>query len=195
LLVEAATINESKQFIREYAPKIIQRADELADVVAYYVSTRGSKKGFPNSLKDGVAKAFSNFDEYQLNKYDSDKAAVSIGDVVKLVHPFGELPAAKAKALYNYLTKDEVDAENLPKIAALKALLGRDKLDEEALGLVKESGATWETVTSKFGSTKEVWDAVTPNMGYMALLRNLRNLIEKGANLDNVLEKIQNEKV
>lgn len=194
LLVEASTIEECKQYIREYTPKIVKRADELADVVAYYVATRGSKKGFPNALKAGLAKAFGNFDEYQLNKYDSNKATVSIGDVVRLVHPFGDLPAEKAKALYNYLTKDEINAEQLPKIAAQKALLARDKFDDVALGLIKESGATWENVISKFGSSKETWEAVYPNMGYMALLRNLRNFQEKGVDLAPILDIIKDEK-
>ncbi len=185
LLVEAAHIEGCKPYIREYTPKIVKRADELSEVVSYQLQKHGKAK-FPNSLKKGLADAFKNFDEYQLNKYDSDKRDVSLGDVAKLVHP------QLGKAMYNYLTKDEVDADALPKLGALKALLAKDKLDEEALELVGKSNVTWETLISKFGSSKETWSLVAPNMGYMALLRNLRNFEEKGVDLDPILERIKN---
>ena len=81
LLTEAANIQACKPFVREYTPKIVRRADELAEVIAHQLSTHG--KPIPNSLKKGLADAFSKFDEYQLNKYDSSKSAVSLGDVLQ----------------------------------------------------------------------------------------------------------------
>jgi 60 kDa SS-A/Ro ribonucleoprotein len=39
---------------------------------------------------------------------------------------------------------------------------------------------TWEDVTSKFGSSPEVWAWAAEQMPYMALLRNLRNLSDAG---------------
>lgn len=186
LLVEAANIEAAKPFIREYAPKIIKRADELAEVVAYQLSAHG--KPIPNSLKKGLADAFSKFDEYQLNKYDSNKGSVSLGDVLHLIYRKEGYPVSKA--LWNYLVNDEVDAEALPKIGALKELLSRNTLDDESKRLIKKSNATWETVVSHFGSTKEVWESVIPNMGYMALLRNLRNFEQKVVDLEPVLARI-----
>lgn len=183
LLVQAANIEACKPFVREYTPKIVKRADELAEAVAYQLATFGKAK-FPNSLKKGLADAFANFDEYQLNKYDSAKGSVSLGDVAKLVHP------KLGKGQYEYLTKDIVDADALPKTAALKTLLAKDTIDEEALGLITRSNVTWETLISKFGSSKETWELVAPNMGYMALLRNLRNFIDKDVDLTPILAKI-----
>jgi 60 kDa SS-A/Ro ribonucleoprotein len=81
----------------------------------------------------------------------------------------------------------------MPKTAALKALLAKDKIDDEALQLIAKSGVTWETLISKFGSTKENWELVAPNMGYMALLRNLRNFQEKDVDLKPILARITNE--
>jgi 60 kDa SS-A/Ro ribonucleoprotein len=186
LLVEAANIEKCKPFVRAYTPKIVKRADELSEAVAYQLSTHG-KKAFPNSLKKGLADAFGNFDEYQLNKYDSSKSSVSLGDVAKLVHP------PLGKPMYNYLTKDEVDAEALPKIGALRVLLAKDKIDDEAIELIRKSNVTWETLISKFGSNKETWSLAAPNMGYMALLRNLRNFEEKGVDLKPIVAKITDE--
>ena len=187
LLVEAANIEASKPFVRSYAPKIIKRADELSGVTAYQLSAHG--KPIPNSLKKGVADAFAKFDEYQLNKYDSEKGAVKLGDVLRLIDRKTNYPVTRA--MYNYLVNDEVDAEALPKIAALKKLLSKDAIDVEAKQLISESAVTWETLISKFGSTAETWELAIPNMGYMALLRNLRNFEEKKVDLTPVLEIIQ----
>jgi len=188
LLVEAANIEACKPFVREYTPKIVKRADELADVIAYQLSAHG--KPIPNSLKKGLAAAFAVFDEYQLNKYDSDKKGVSLGDVLHLIYRREGYPVSKA--MRNYLINDVVDEEALPKIAALKQLLAKDTLDLE---LLEKSGATWENIISKFKSSKETWDAIFPKMGYMALLRNLRNFDKSGVDLDPVLAKITDERL
>lgn len=189
LLVHAANHPDAKQYIQEYTPKIVKRADELGEVMAYQLLQFG--KPIPNSLKKGLAIAFSKFDEYQLNKYDSAKDAVSLGDVLQLIARRSGYPVSKA--MYDFLVHDKVDAEGLPKIAALKALLARDKLDATSKSLIKESNVTWETLISKFGSSKETWELVAPNMGYMALLRNLRNFIDKDVDLEPILAKIQDE--
>ena len=189
LLVEAANIEKCKPFIREYTPKIVKRADELSGVIAYQLSVHG--KPIPNALKKGLAAAFATFDEYQLNKYDSDKGAVSLGDVLNLIYRKEGYPVSKA--MRNYLVNDVVDADALPKIAALKQLLAKNTLDEEAKALVNGGAVTWESFISKFGSSKETWELIAPKMGYMALLRNLRNFDQKGVNLDPILARITDE--
>jgi hypothetical protein len=186
ILVEAANIEACKPFVREYTPKIVKRADELSEVIAYQLSAHG--KPIPNSLKKGLADAFATFNEYQLNKYDSSKNAVSLSDVLHLIYRRDGYPVSKA--MWNYLVNGEVDAEALPQTAALKAMLKSKEFDDEAKALIAKSGATWETVTSHFGSTKEVWESVIPNMGYMALLRNLRNFEQKEVDLKPVLKRI-----
>src|SRR5690606_4080605 len=40
---------------------------------------------------------------------------------------------------------------------------------------------TWETYISEHGSSAEAWNEIAPDMGIMALIRNLRNFEEKGA--------------
>jgi len=58
-----------------------------------------------------------------------------------------------------------------PKDSALYQLRGGElKLDNQ--------NQTWESLVSKKGSTGEVWKEALQKMGYMALLRNLRNLLQ-----------------
>jgi hypothetical protein len=189
LLVEASYLERCKPFVEEYTPRIVRRADEITDVIAYHISRQGSKHNFANSLKRGLRGAFQNFDEYQFNKYKSESSTVSMADAVRLVHPLFKGNPEYRVALYNYITKGEV-SESLPKISAFKALMARDTFDAEARELVGNSAATWESLTSKFGSTKAVWEAAIPKMGYMALLRNLSNFEKAGVALDEVIKKI-----
>ncbi len=55
-----------------------------------------------------------------------------------------------------------------------------------------ETPYTWEVELSTRGNKKEVWDELIASgkVGYMALLRNLRNIIKCGANLEPVLTKL-----
>ncbi len=193
LLVEAAQIEACKPFIREYTPKIVKRADEIPAVLAYHFDRFGTSdsKKIPNSLKKGLAVAFTQFDEYQLNKYDTNKKAVSLGDALLLVDRKKDYPVSQAMA--NYLINDIVDAEALPRIAKTKAILANKEVTPEVREAIKDSTLTWEMFISKFRATKENWELIIPKMGYMALLRNLRNFIEKGVDLAPVLAILEDE--
>lgn len=141
----------SKAMVVEYAPKVIRRADEITEVLAYAINVlgKGKKKNLPNSLKKGVAKAFHNFDEYQFAKYNR-KGDVTLKDAVLLTHP--KPRNEEEKALFKRILDDKLQTPN-----------------------------TWEVKISTEGSTAENWDAVSSDMGIFALVRNLRNFEQKGA--------------
>lgn len=65
-----------------------------------------------------------------------------------------------------------------------------DAVSKLVKGELKTSGKTWESVVSAEGSTKESWEKSFEKMGHMALLRNLRNLAEKGVDLKKVAAKL-----
>lgn len=162
LLCEASIMyrnlpSDQKSEVREYTPRIIRRADELTEVVAYWINFigKGSKTNFPNALKKGLADAFENFDEYQLSKYNK-KGEVKLKDVVKLIHP---KPKTKEQSeLYKKILDDTLTTAN-----------------------------TWEVNISTKGSTAENWNTASKNMGIMALLKNLRNFEDNGA--EEAIEK------
>ena len=121
-------------------------------------------KPIPNSIKKGLADSFGNFDEYQLAKYNRDNA-IKLKDILCLVHP-------KAK--------DEAQND------LWKRLL-ENKL---------EIPVTWETELSLKGNTKETWERLIDEnrLGYMAMMRNLRNIIRSGAsNTNKVYEYLTDE--
>lgn len=192
LLVEASLHDGAKPYVREYVPKIVKRADELVEVISLFnllvgnIGDESPKGSLPAALKKGLADTFENFDEYQLNKYKN-----GLKDVLRITHP--KPKDSYRNQLYRYLIYDEV-GEELKQIRALKQLLQKEYFDEEAIELIRESHATWETVISKFGNKAEVWNAL--DLPFMAGLRNLRNLVECGAYraLDKVINMLKDEK-
>lgn len=190
LLLVLASLNDgAKPYVREYTPKIVKRADELSEVIALFnllvgdIGDQAPKGSLPASLKKGLADSFENFDEYQLNKYKN-----GLKDVLRITHP--KPKDSYRNQLYRYLIYDEV-GEELKQIRALKQLLAKEKFDEEAIELIRESHATWEIAISKFGNKAEVWNAL--DLPFMAGLRNLRNLMQCGAYLDKVINMLKDE--
>jgi 60 kDa SS-A/Ro ribonucleoprotein len=144
---------------------LIQRADELTDMYAYALTIFGSKTKIPLAIKKGVADAFNKFDAYQLGKYNRQDG-LKFRDLLRIVHP---KPA------------DLVHAEIFNKIIA------------ETL----EAPYTWEVELSKNGqlpkekqkSKAQLWTELierqgSGSLGYMALIRNLRNMKEAGISDD-----------
>lgn len=119
-------------------------------------------KPIPNGLRRALKEVLAGFDEYTLAKYKGDGKAVEMRDLVCICRP---------------------DPKTEAQSQAFKKLLeGR-----------LESPETWEAELSKYGNTKETWESLIHGgkVGYMALLRNLRNILSaKPANLDKVLEKL-----
>lgn len=144
---------------KEAVSYLIQRADELTDLYAYSLTVFESKNKIPMSIKKGVAEAFNKFDSYQMGKYNRSEG-LTFKDLLRIVHP---------------KPVDEIHAEIFNKIMS------------ESL----ESPSTWEVLLSENGkipkenqkSKCDIWtDLINTNgsgsLGYMATLRNLRNMKE-----------------
>lgn len=76
-----------------------------------------------------------------------------------------------------------VDVVNLvhPRGAAVNKLVR---------GELTTTDQTWESIVSQGGSTKDNWAKAVEVMGHMALLRNLRNFVEKKVDPDLFLESL-----
>jgi hypothetical protein len=113
------------------------------------------------------------------------------------------------KALFKYIIDKRYDNDttgiyNLSMINA-NAQLRKDAAKDVKVLLdasrVKEAGMTWEDVLSLGGSKLDkakLWESVIPNMGIMALIRNLRNFEEAGISKDSrnyVVSQLTNPKV
>ncbi len=169
------------------------RADEPAEFVGYWMGRTGGKT-FPGGVQRGLADAVQAlYNEYAVLKYDSSRNSVRMGDVLNLVHP--EPRNQRQGSLFQWILDKRhhgdvwMDTEELPVIhdrdylqaipvEERRAYLRGDEYPEVA----RTAGITWEFLSGWLpgGMDAEAWEKVIPQMGYMALLRNLRNFDEAG---------------
>ena len=149
---------KGKEWTKDYLKQVMIRPDDITETFAYYLSKYG--KPVPNSLKKGIARALDKFNGYQLAKYRSAKADVKMVDVVNLIHP---TPSA---------TNDEA-------IAAL--VRGDLKSTETWESKLTKAGQVAESEEEKEDLKNAAWKELLTErkLGYFALLRNLRNIIEQ----------------
>lgn len=117
---------------------------------------RGGRKMVPAQMRKGIARAFGKFNEYALAKYDRD-GKVKLRDVLRMVRP-------------------------TPKDDEQSALWKRVK--DRTLA----TPDTWEVALSGGADKKEAFERLIREgqLGYLALLRNLRNLAQAGVDPDLV---------
>ena len=174
---------------RSMINSVLQRADEPGEALGYWLSTYPGQQ-IPKPIKRGVADAAARlYNEFNTLKYDTASHGIRFGDVLELTHASPD--KAFQQILFRHLIDRRHGREGIPssltmlhKNAWLREQVGRGRtallLDPDNLS---GAGMTWEDALSLAGSKvnkKDVWEAMIPNMGYMALLRNLRNFDEAG---------------
>lgn len=183
LTAELTKIHNGDSLIRKLTGRIIQRADEITSMLEIYTKAnqRISKKPsegatkvlnkLSNQLRKGIGDAFLKFDEYQFAKYNRKKD-ITLLDALRLVHP----------------KPDNADRSKLFK-----------KIKENTLKIPY----TWEVELTKAGQEGrdkgEVWEELIKSgkLGYMALLRNLRNFLTTNVSevaLQMVAERLSDPK-
>ena len=182
LTVELSKIHSGDNLVRKLAGRVIQRADEITEMLAYYA--KANKKNWKvfedgsatkkmnmlsTQLRKGVGDAFEKFDEYQFAKYNRDNE-IRLIDALCITHP--KRTSQERRDLY-----------------------------QKILDGTLETPYTWETQLSDAGLTgrdkKEVWEELidSKKMGYMATLRNLRNFLKHSvsdAHMERVCAYIRN---
>lgn len=135
---------------------VVQRPDEMGELISLFMKHAGGRVPLPPQLKKGLARRFERFPRHALSKWNSDSAEYKIRDVMFLSHP---RPASAHQAETFRMIADQ----KLPP------------------------ANTWEVALSSGADKKETFTRLlTENqLGYLALLRNLRNM--SGAGVDSML--------
>jgi len=152
---EIARLEKGKRWTRPFLSKAVARADDITEILSYYLGTYG--KPIPNSMKVGLGNAMSNLNPYRLAKYKGGEGLTMI-DAANLLHP--------------------------PHTEALAALMKGTLKPAETweVGLT-QAGQGAENEEEKAAAKTKVWDSLLSEgkLGYFALLRNLRNLIDQAS--------------
>lgn len=137
-----------------------------ADELAEVLSMywKDGKRPLSAQLKRGLAKAFGKFEEYHFAKYNRD-GAVKLRDVMFLCHP---------------KPKDEAQAALFKRIA------------ENTLAIPD----TWEVALSGGADKKETFTRLLAEgkLGYLATLRNLRNMVEAGVDAGLIRDRLLSDR-
>lgn len=154
-----------------------QRDDEPAEALSYYLSTYGRK--IPGVLKRGLADTITRlYSEYTVLKYDSSSHNLRPADVIDLVHPN---PAnAEQSSLFKYMLDIRHNRVGPRGLELLPLLYNFEIWKKDPQLHLMPKGVTWEILSSFTKMDAKAWVTIIPRMGYMALLRNLRNFDEAG---------------
>lgn len=171
---ELAPYLAGRDWAKNFYTAIIHRPDDMMEILSYHTA---KKEKVPNSMKKGLAKAFDKFDKYKLAKYRGEGKGFKLIDVVNLVHPVPVPSNAEA-------IKSLVDGE-------LKSF---DTWETE----LSQAGQLANSDQEKADLKKDVWIKLITQqkLGYFALLRNLRNIIEQAPEIIPVaLKQLTDEKL
>lgn len=173
LAVELAKLNSGNGLVAKTVNGVVQRADEITEILAYYQMANGRtgvKKlnKLSKQVQKGLSESFNRFDEYQFAKYNRD-ADIKLRDALFIVHP-------KAK--------DEAQQAVFNRIAANELAVPYTwETELSALGQLN-----YENEKAKAAAFKAKWEELIDSnkLGYMALMRNLRNILDANVSAAHV---------
>ena len=173
LIVELAKIHNGDHLVRKTMDRVVLRADEIMETLACYQWRNGEGKGMKKlnklsrQIQEGLKNAFNRFDEYQFAKYNRDNLEVKLKDALFIVHPKAKSP--EQQDIFNRIVSGELKVPYTWET------------ELSALGQ-----QTFESEEEKTKAKRECWKKLLQSgkLGYMALLRNLRNIIEVGMDMN-----------
>ncbi len=184
LTVELAKVHRGDSLVSKTVERIVQRPDEITELLAYYVfanGRRGTKQLnlLSKQIQRGLAQAFNRFDAYQLAKYNR-VTKVQLRDALFLVHP-------KAKDEAQQTIFDQLVNGTLPVPYTWETELSA------------QGQQTFASDAEKATALRTKWEEMISSgkLGYMALLRNLRNIVEADVSPDHfaqVCERLADER-
>jgi hypothetical protein len=185
---------------RAVIARVLQRADEPAEMLGYWLTMHG--RNVPMPVKRGVADAVTRlYTERAALRYDGVSRQIRMADVIELTHPTPR--DARQSVLFRWLLDRRhhddarADADVLPMLAAAAELdalavdARRPALRERGSDALARAGFSWERLSGWLpgGMDAEAWELVIPSMGVMALVRNLRNFDRAGI-ADNAVDAV-----
>lgn len=144
-----AKLPEHKRYVSRVLQQIITRPDQLTDFVALY--WKDGKEPLSAKVKDGLARSFTKFNEYQLAKYNRLDKQVKLRNVLFLCHAKPENP--EQESLFRKLVNNELKT---PDTWEVQLSAGKNKK---------------QTFTDLMMRNK---------LGALAFIRNLRNMDQAG---------------
>jgi 60 kDa SS-A/Ro ribonucleoprotein len=149
---------------------IIYRLDDMLEITACY-QAKNPGKPLPNCVRKGFKDALENADKFELARYQARKNAISLHDIVNLVHPN---PKPEMREVFKSLMNGTLKQFNTVEDKNTKSGI-------EISNKVKSGEITKQQAEVELNEAKEENYAQLikdRKIGYLALLRNLRNILK-----------------
>ena len=167
LLVELAKVHNGDDLVSRAVEKTVLRADEIMELLMCYqwrnpsAAPRKKLGKLSRQIQNGLQRAFNRFDEYQFAKYDRDNLEVKLRDALFLVHP--KAKDEQQQALFDKIVNRQLETPYT--------------WETELSALGQQPFASDEEKTAAF---RQKWEELVRSgkLGYMALMRNLRNMLQ-----------------
>ena len=143
--------------------RVIQRPDEMGELISIFWN--GKRSMLPHQMKKGLTATFQKFDAYALGKWNSDRAAIKLRDVLFLIH-------AKPK--------------NDEQAALWKKIVDKTLESPDTWEVALSGGADKKETFARLLQEQK--------LGALALLRNLRNMQEAGVDEGLIRESLKSMK-
>ncbi len=185
LLVELAKVHNGDNLVARAVEKTVLRADEIMELLMCYQwrnpSDDARKKlgKLSRQIQNGLQKAFNHFDEYQFAKYDRDNLEVKLRDALFLVHP--KAKDEQQQAIFDKIVNRQLEIPYTWETEL--SALGQQEFDSEE---------------KKQEAFREKWEELIDSgkLGYMALMRNLRNMLQAGVSpihIEHLCERLSKQ--
>lgn len=180
LVTELARKHNGDDLVARAVDGVMRRADEIMELLTCYQwrnPADGRKKlgHLSRQIQNGLQRAFNRFDEYQFAKYNQDSRVVKLRDALFLVHPKAKDEAQQA--LFDKITNNTL---NMPYTWEVElSALGQQPFASEE-DKRKAVSQKWQELIS------------SGKLGYMALLRNLRNVLQCEAMPSTTMSTLSN---
>jgi hypothetical protein len=187
--VKRAKTRKDTKAVEEALVSVIERVDQIPEFLTMY--WKDGKCSIAHSVKRGLSRAFQKFDSYQLAKYDRDNP-IKLRDVLFLIHA-KPLPIKadevdlRLRVVQHeplWLRAPAINKPNYKRGDTLRHLRGQGETWGKLVRGELETPDTWEVELSAGGGKKkaESWTRLLEEnkLGALALIRNLRNMVEAG---------------
>lgn len=171
LTTELAKQASGTDLVSRTVDGVVQRADEITELLAYYqlANDRTDLKKLnklSKQIQKGLVRSFNKFDEYQFAKYNR-KGEVTLKDALFLVHP--KAKDENQQAIFNKIINDSLETPYTWEVEL--SIMGQTKFAND---------------TERKSAFKNKWEELifSNKLGYMATLRNLRNILEAKVSSD-----------
>lgn len=170
----------SKRDRKENKGGVIYRLDDMLEIMACYQHFNPGKP-LPNAMKKGFRDALENADSYELAKYQGKNKSVSLVDIVNLVHPS---PSKDMQKVFSDLMKGRLKQFNT--VEDKNTSVGKEVAQKVKSGKITKEEAKIELKEKKEANYGQL--IMEGKIGYLALLRNLRNLLKNSTNTEIINE-------